>query len=438
MPTQTPKTYRAERPLRFMPAALDSPSGTLEMKTAASTERLTEPPPSRPSRRTTDSGTPSSSAPIAMAAPLPDCSFSDGCWSPDRFRCRAPRRARTRFAARYTTAPHRKPRAVAGRPPTFAASSMRSKATAEMSTPEPNAMTEATILGGTAMNQAMRAPMTSAPPPSRPHSPASSQVGMKRSLPCAMVAEPRPRPGHRPELARGGGRGPLSVGVAKEVATEVRDGEGDLPALGGVDEPLLDQRVAGGGEGRRFAAQREGDLGRAVRRAPRTPQLRHGVHVLALGRGRPVVARAEEADGQLGLGDGRGHGHVVGGDGGGGGEVPGDLAVGLHEVGVAVGGPVQRVEGGRLEFDVLTGGGGPQGPVGGLPVEPVDAQVPEQPLRVALRRAEHRRQMGETRADDDQRRTLLRQLVAGGADRRDVVGLDVLHLVDEQGDPVAD
>ena len=46
--------------------------------------------------------------------------------------------------------------------------------------------------------------------------------------------------------------------------------------------------------------------------------------------------------------------------------------------------------------------------------------------------------MGESRADDDQRRALLRELVAGGADRGDVVGLHVLHLVDEQRDAAAD
>ena len=55
-----------------------------------------------------------------------------------------------------------------------------------------------------------------------------------------------------------------------------------------------------------------------------------------------------------------------------------------------------------------------------------------------MRRAEHGGQVGEPRADDDQRRALLGELVAGGADRRDVVGLHVLHLVDEQRDPAAD
>ena len=121
-----------------------------------------------------------------------------------------------------------------------------------------------------------------------------------------------------------------------------------------------------------------------------------------------------------------------------GGDVPGDLAVGLHEVRVAVGRLVEGVERGRLELDVLPLGRGEQRAVGGLAVEPVDPQVAEQPLGVALRRAQHRRQVGEPGADDDQRRALLGQLVAGGADGRDVVGLHVLHLVDEQRDAAAD
>ncbi|MBN1094356.1 hypothetical protein JKP75_18480 [Blastococcus sp. TML/M2B] len=57
----------AERPLFFMPGS-DSPS-MLEMKTAASIDRLTDPPPTnfRPNDRML-----SSSAPMAIAAQLPD------------------------------------------------------------------------------------------------------------------------------------------------------------------------------------------------------------------------------------------------------------------------------------------------------------------------------------------------------------------------------
>jgi hypothetical protein len=44
----------------------------------------------------------------------------------------------------------------------------------------------------------------------------------------------------------------------------------------------------------------------------------------------------------------------------------------------------------------------------------------------------------QARADDDERRARLRELVARRAQRRDVVHLEVLHLVDEQGDADAD
>ena len=118
------------------------------------------------------------------------------------------------------------------------------------------------------------------------------------------------------------------------------------------------------------------------------PELGHRAHVLALGRRGPLVAGAEEPDRELGLGLRRGHRDVAGGDRGGGGDVPGDLAVGLDEVRVAVGRRVEGVEGGRLELDVLPLGRREQRPVGGLAVEPVDAQVAEQPLGVGLARAD--------------------------------------------------
>ena len=46
--------------------------------------------------------------------------------------------------------------------------------------------------------------------------------------------------------------------------------------------------------------------------------------------------------------------------------------------------------------------------------------------------------MRQSRAHDDERRAELGQLVAGGAERGDVLGADVLHLVDEDGDAGAD
>jgi hypothetical protein len=43
VPTQTPKMYQADRPACFMPAALESPSGTFERKTASTVTALTTP-----------------------------------------------------------------------------------------------------------------------------------------------------------------------------------------------------------------------------------------------------------------------------------------------------------------------------------------------------------------------------------------------------------
>jgi hypothetical protein len=43
----------------------------------------------------------------------------------------------------------------------------------------------------------------------------------------------------------------------------------------------------------------------------------------------------------------------------------------------------------------------------------------------------------QARADDDQRQPLLRDLVAGRAEGRDVVRADVLHLVEEDRDSTA-
>ena len=71
-------------------------------------------------------------------------------------------------------------------------------------------------------------------------------------------------------------------------------------------------------------------------------------------------------------------------------------------------------------------------------VEPVDPLVAKEPLRVGLRRRQHRWQVRQSGADDDDRQPRLRDLVAGGADRRDVLGRQVLHLVDEDRDALAD
>src|SRR5699024_8790899 len=95
---QIPNTYRRLRPARFQPALLERPSGTLEMNTAANIGTLSPGPARTLSPSTMDSGTPSSSAPMAIAPPLPLCSCSEVCWSPERLRCPAPCRASRMFS----------------------------------------------------------------------------------------------------------------------------------------------------------------------------------------------------------------------------------------------------------------------------------------------------------------------------------------------------
>src|SRR4051812_41390693 len=91
MPAHSPKTYAADRPALRMPAELDRPSGTLDTKIATTATQLTAPPASIDVPMTIDSGIPSSSAPTAMAVPLPGCSSSDACCFPDRLRWSAPK-----------------------------------------------------------------------------------------------------------------------------------------------------------------------------------------------------------------------------------------------------------------------------------------------------------------------------------------------------------
>src|SRR5690606_37574234 len=110
----------------------------------------------------------------------------------------------------------------------------------------------------------------------------------------------------------------------------------------------------------------------------------HDALPISFGGGGALVAAAEEADREFALRLRRGDSYVVGGDRGVGCDVPDDLRVRLDEVGVAVGRAVQRVEGLLGEGDLLPFGGGEQGAVGRLAVEPVDAGVAEQALGVGL------------------------------------------------------
>ena len=92
----------------------------------------------------------------------------------------------------------------------------------------------------------------------------------------------------------------------------MRNGERDQAALGAVDQPLLDQRRPGPVTGWTACGPSSSattDVGTGS-----SPSRGHRPHVLALGRGGPLVPAAEEADGQLALGLGGGHLDVVGGD----------------------------------------------------------------------------------------------------------------------------
>ena len=130
----------------------------------------------------------------------------------------------------------------------------------------------------------------------------------------------------------------------------------------------------------------------------------------------------KKPDRQFGLGVGRGDPHVGGGDRRLRRVVPGGLAVRLDEVRVAAGRLVERVERLGLELDRLPRGRRAQRLIGRDPVEPVDALVAEEPLGVGLGGGQQGRQVRQPGADDDQRRAGLGQLVAGGAQRRDVPG----------------
>ena len=148
--------------------------------------------------------------------------------------------------------------------------------------------------------------------------------------------------------------------------------------------------------------------------------LGHRAQVFALGRRGPFEARAEEADRELGVGPGRGQRDVGVGDRRARRVVPGRLAVGLHEVGVAAGQRVHRVEGRVGELGVLVARGQLQRGVGRGPIEASDAGVAEQPLGVGLAGRQHGRQVRQAGPDDDERQPALADLVAGRAQRRDV------------------
>ena len=204
-----------------------------------------------------------------------------------------------------------------------------------------------------------------------------------------------------------------------QVPAEVRHGERDPAALAGIDQALLQQGVARRRQRLRRPAQRlrhsavehgvagVGDVG-------------HRAQVFAFGRRGALVARAEEADRELGLGLRRGQRDVGFGDRRARRDVPRGLAVGLHEVGVAAGRSYIASSASSVNSASSSRAGDVQRGVGRGAIEPADAGVAEQPLGVGLARRQDGRQVRQAGPDDDQRQALLRDLVARRAQRRDV------------------
>jgi len=132
------------------------------------------------------SGIPSIKDPRAIASPLPFFSFSDFCFSPYLFRCLPPALFTNRLATVYTTAPARNPMAVAINPPRLKASSIRLKERAEINTPLPKAITNATHFREICVKYPTEAPIINAEPATRPQTPAFNQSGSITNffLPC--------------------------------------------------------------------------------------------------------------------------------------------------------------------------------------------------------------------------------------------------------------
>src|SRR5664280_1705463 len=223
-----------------------------------------------------------------------------------------------------------------------------------------------------------------------------------------------------------------------QVPPEVGHGEGDAAAFAGVDEALLEQRVAGRGQRLGRTAQQPGHLGRRDRAQTVRVRVGHRAEVVALTRGRPLVPAPEEPDGQLGLGLWGADHDVLAGDRRARSGVPDGLAVGLDEVRIAARHLVHLLERSRIPGDALVRGGSHERQVGRIPRQPVDELVAEQPFRVRLRGRQHRRQVRQSRADHDERQPLLAEFVDRRAQTRHVRRPEVLHLVDAQRDAAAD
>ena len=160
------------RRARTRPSA-EIDSGRFEMKTATMNETLTPPPAIRVSPIAADSGIPSSSAPSTM--PPAGRRPVAGCRGVDQ-----------PVAAEVDERAGARPSAAASPPPSSNASSVRSKATALISTPAPNAITKPTRARASAgpdqRDRARRAPargrrpVPRAPPRARPRVYASRRL----------------------------------------------------------------------------------------------------------------------------------------------------------------------------------------------------------------------------------------------------------------------
>ena len=153
-----------------------------------------------------DSGTPSSSAPTAMASPLPFCFASVGCWThpPQRLRCWAPRLASRQLHTQKTSAPRRKPPTVGPAPPSLKARSISSTESTAISTPPPKPITAAMSRCGSSTKKAISAPSTRPVPARNPQHPAWTDNGIINAQPVvAWRSPPRESPPCRMRGVRG-------------------------------------------------------------------------------------------------------------------------------------------------------------------------------------------------------------------------------------------
>ena len=150
------------QPADFRPLEDDMPSGRLDSKTPASSDKLT--PPSNTVRpRTNDSGMPSNTEPSTIANGAPAACAPDGS-----LRSPPPRRSSSQSPSVKTAAPARTSNATQPTVRVFNASSMSSKDTEPISSPVPSAITTAITDRLGASRYAISTPTSSAEAPMLP------------------------------------------------------------------------------------------------------------------------------------------------------------------------------------------------------------------------------------------------------------------------------